>query len=44
MVGPEVERTALVRHCARLFNVGANMTAPLFTVVVLIVMAHRARR
>jgi len=34
MVGPEVERTALVRHCARLFNVGANMTAPLFTVVV----------
>ncbi|MDQ8731833.1 carboxyl transferase domain-containing protein [Bradyrhizobium sp. LHD-71] len=34
MVGPEVERTALVRHCTRLFNVGANMTAPLFTVVV----------
>ena len=31
MVGPEVERTALVRHCTRLFNVGANMTAPLFT-------------
>jgi acetyl/propionyl-CoA carboxylase alpha subunit/acetyl-CoA carboxylase carboxyltransferase component len=34
MVGPEVEQTALVRHCTRLFNVGANMTAPLFTVVV----------
>jgi acetyl-CoA carboxylase carboxyltransferase component len=34
MVGPEVERTALVRHCTRLFNVGANMTTPLFTVVV----------
>lgn len=34
MVGPEVERTALVRHCTRLFNAGANMTAPLFTVVV----------
>jgi acetyl-CoA carboxylase carboxyltransferase component len=34
MVGPDVERTALVRHCARLFNVGANMTSPLFTVVV----------
>ena len=34
MVGPEVERTALVRHCTRLFNVGANMTSPLFTVVV----------
>ena len=34
MVGPAVERTALVRHCTRLFNAGANMTAPLFTVVV----------
>jgi acetyl-CoA carboxylase carboxyltransferase component len=34
MVGPDVERTALVRHCTRLFNAGANMTAPLFTVVV----------
>ncbi|MEI7932516.1 MAG: carboxyl transferase domain-containing protein, partial [Alphaproteobacteria bacterium] len=34
MVGPDAERTALVRHAARLFNVGANMTAPLFTVVV----------
>jgi acetyl/propionyl-CoA carboxylase alpha subunit/acetyl-CoA carboxylase carboxyltransferase component len=34
MVGPDVERTALVRHCTRLFNVGANMTAPLFAVVV----------
>jgi acetyl/propionyl-CoA carboxylase alpha subunit/acetyl-CoA carboxylase carboxyltransferase component len=34
MVGPQHECTALVRHCARLFNVGANMTAPLFTVVV----------
>ena len=34
MVGPDVERTALVRHCTRLFNVGANMTAPLFTVIV----------
>ena len=34
MVGPEVERTALVRHCTRLFNVGANMTTPLFTVIV----------
>ncbi len=34
MVGPNVERTALVRHCTRLFNAGANMTAPLFTVVV----------
>jgi acetyl-CoA carboxylase carboxyltransferase component len=34
MVGPEVERTALVRHCARMFNVGSNMTTPLFGVVV----------
>jgi acetyl/propionyl-CoA carboxylase alpha subunit len=34
MVGPEVERTALVRHCTRLFNVGANMTTPLLTVIV----------
>lgn len=34
MVGPDAERTALVRHCTRLFNVGANMTAPMFTVVV----------
>jgi acetyl-CoA carboxylase carboxyltransferase component len=34
MVGPDVERTALVRHCTRLFNAGANMTAPLFSVVV----------
>jgi len=34
MVGPDIERTALVRHCTRLFNVGANMTAPLFTVIV----------
>ncbi|MBS0641913.1 MAG: carbamoyl-phosphate synthase large subunit, partial [Proteobacteria bacterium] len=34
MVGPDVERTALVRHCTRLFNAGANMTTPLFTVIV----------
>lgn len=34
MVGPEHEKTALVRHCTRLFNVGANLTTPLFTVVV----------
>ena len=25
MVGPEVEKTALVRHCSRLFVVGANL-------------------
>jgi acetyl-CoA carboxylase carboxyltransferase component/biotin carboxyl carrier protein len=34
MVGPDVEKTALVRHCVRLFNTGANMTAPFFGVVV----------
>jgi acetyl-CoA carboxylase carboxyltransferase component len=34
MVGPEVERTALVRHCTRLFNAGANLTAPFLAVVV----------
>ena len=34
MVGPDVERTALVRHCTRLFNVGANLTTSLFSVVV----------
>ena len=34
MVGPEVEETALVRHCARLFNAGANVTTPMFGVVV----------
>ena len=34
MVGPEVEKTALVRHCCRLFVVGANLTVPIFTVVL----------
>ena len=34
MVGPEVEATALVRHSARMFNTGANLTTPLFGVVV----------
>ena len=34
MVGPDAERTALVRHSVRMFNVGANMTTPLFGVVV----------
>ena len=34
MVGPEHERTALVRHCARMFNTGANLTTPLFSVIV----------
>ena len=34
MVGPEIERTALVRHCVRMFNAGANLTTPLLGVVV----------
>jgi acetyl/propionyl-CoA carboxylase alpha subunit/acetyl-CoA carboxylase carboxyltransferase component len=34
MVGPEVEKTALVRHCSRLFIIGANLTVPLFSVVL----------
>lgn len=34
MVGPEAEQTALVRHCCRLYVVGANMTVPVFSVVM----------
>jgi acetyl/propionyl-CoA carboxylase alpha subunit/acetyl-CoA carboxylase carboxyltransferase component len=34
MVGPEVEKTALVRHCSRLFIIGANLTVPMFSVVL----------
>jgi acetyl-CoA carboxylase carboxyltransferase component len=34
MVGPEVEKTALVRHCCRLFVVGASVTVPIFTIVL----------
>ncbi|MFZ9407918.1 MAG: carboxyl transferase domain-containing protein [Burkholderiaceae bacterium] len=34
MVGPDHERTALVRHSVRLFNVGANLSTPLFGVIV----------
>lgn len=34
MVGPEAEKTALVRHNSRLFIIGSNVTVPLFTVVL----------
>jgi len=34
MVGPEIEKTALVRHCCRMFVVGANLTVPYFTIVM----------
>ncbi|MCU1394155.1 MAG: putative acyl-CoA carboxylase beta chain [Ilumatobacteraceae bacterium] len=33
MVGPDVEATALVRHCSRLFVTGANITVPFVAVV-----------
>ncbi len=34
MVGPEAEKTALVRHCCRLFVIGSNLTVPFFTIVL----------
>jgi acetyl/propionyl-CoA carboxylase alpha subunit/acetyl-CoA carboxylase carboxyltransferase component len=34
MVGPEVEKTALVRHCSRMFVVGGSLTVPFFTIVL----------
>jgi acetyl-CoA carboxylase carboxyltransferase component len=34
MVGPEAEKTALVRHCCRMFVVGANLSVPFFTIVL----------
>jgi acetyl-CoA carboxylase carboxyltransferase component len=34
MVGPEVETTALVRHCSRLFVTGVNVTVPMLSIVL----------
>ena len=34
MVGPDVEETALVRHCSRLFVTAVNMDVPLVSVVL----------
>jgi acetyl/propionyl-CoA carboxylase alpha subunit/acetyl-CoA carboxylase carboxyltransferase component len=34
MVGPEAEKTGLVRHNSRLFVIGANVSVPVFTVVL----------
>ncbi len=34
MVGPEAEKTALIRHCGRLYVTGANVTVPIFAVVL----------
>jgi acetyl-CoA carboxylase carboxyltransferase component len=34
MVGPEAERTALVRHVSRMFVVGASITVPMVTIIL----------
>lgn len=34
MVGPEIEKTALVRHSSRMFVIGANLSVPFFTVIL----------
>jgi len=34
MVGPEIEKTAVVRHAGRMFVVGANIDVPLMTIVI----------
>ncbi len=34
MVGPEIEKTALVRHAARLFVISTSITVPLMSIVV----------
>jgi acetyl/propionyl-CoA carboxylase alpha subunit/acetyl-CoA carboxylase carboxyltransferase component len=34
MVGPEIEKTGLVRHAARMFVTGASLTVPFFTIVL----------
>jgi acetyl-CoA carboxylase carboxyltransferase component len=34
MVGPDVEATALVRHCSRLFVTGGNVSVPMVSVVL----------
>ena len=34
MVGPDIEKTALVRHAARMFVIGASITVPFLTVVL----------
>src|SRR4030095_13074908 len=34
MVGPEVEKTAVVRHCCRMFVIGSSLTVPAFTIAL----------
>ncbi|MEX1104235.1 MAG: carboxyl transferase domain-containing protein, partial [Dehalococcoidia bacterium] len=34
MVGPEIEKTALVRHSSRMFLIGANLSVPTMTIIL----------
>jgi acetyl/propionyl-CoA carboxylase alpha subunit/acetyl-CoA carboxylase carboxyltransferase component len=34
MVGPEIEKTGLVRHASRMFVTGASLSVPFFTIVL----------
>ena len=34
MVGPEIEKTALVRHASRMFVIGGSLSVPFFTIVL----------
>jgi acetyl-CoA carboxylase carboxyltransferase component len=34
MVGPEHEKTGLIRHCSRMFVIGANLTVPILSVIL----------
>jgi acetyl-CoA carboxylase carboxyltransferase component len=34
MVGPDVEKTGLIRHCSRLWVTGANLESPRFSVIL----------
>jgi acetyl/propionyl-CoA carboxylase alpha subunit/acetyl-CoA carboxylase carboxyltransferase component len=34
MVGPEAEKTGLIRHCGRMYLAGANLTVPFMAVVL----------
>lgn len=34
MVGPEAEKSGLIRHCSRMFVIGANLTVPMFSVIL----------
>src|SRR5205823_12388004 len=34
MVGPEIEKTALVRHASRMFVTGASISVPFFTIIL----------